>query len=181
MIRRPPTIITVGEEDIQHVMDSMSLTSFSKDFEKLNLEDQGKGSNGSPALDHSPSYSAASSSGPDEDGNVNPNRGQAPGSFCTGNHFTAPTHGLVMGPTNPMRNHPSVTAQSAHPVGTVNVPATTLLGSSTPFPLQPTHPPPGRQAGTWFTLPIEPDVETGTTRPDEKQGPCNLAEEDDHY
>lgn len=176
MIRRRPTFITVGEEDIQHVMDSTFLTSFSKDFEKLNLEDQGKGANGSPALDHSPSNSTASSSGSDEDGNVNANRGQAPGSFCTGNQFTAPTDGLVMGPTNPMRNPPSMTAQSAHSVGTVNVPAPTLPGSSTPFPLQPTHPPPGRQAGTWFTLPIEPDVETGTAGPSGKQGPCNLTE-----
>ncbi|KAJ5092813.1 hypothetical protein N7456_008674 [Penicillium angulare] len=117
MIRRPPTIISLGDEELQYHLHRIFLRTLSADFDNLYLEDpdnEDQGQHGDTRPDSSPPSSAPSPSGSQEEVIVNPNRDEPRGSSCIGNHSEPSL--FVMAPTSPSEKSLSLTvAKSAHP------------------------------------------------------------------
>ncbi|KAJ6096219.1 hypothetical protein N7486_006965 [Penicillium sp. IBT 16267x] len=114
MIRRPPSIILLGDEELQYHLQRFYLRSLSLDLNRLRLDDPDRDYNGDNLFDSS------SADDSEEDANHKQTREEVRGSFCVG---TRSVPGVIT--TSPVEE--SALTESAHQtVDIINVPAARL-------------------------------------------------------
>lgn len=116
MIRRPPSIISLGDEELQYHLHRIYLRSLSTDLDRLHLDDPDRKYDGDDLLD------SGSANNSEEDANINQNREEVHGSPCVG---TRSVPGVIT--TSPVEE--SALTESHQTVDTINVPAARLRSS----------------------------------------------------
>ncbi|KAJ5267000.1 hypothetical protein N7478_009808 [Penicillium angulare] len=168
MIRRPPTIITLGDEELQYHLHRIFLRTLSADFDHLCLDDHDneyQGHTGDTRPDSSPPSSTPSPSDSEQEVNVNPNRDEPRGSSCIGNRSEPSL--FVMAPTSPSEKSVSlIVAKSAHPtVDTSKDSITPRLASCLlPYSQDQEQEQQPRRRVTWAALPHDHQKVKGTIR-----------------
>lgn len=107
MIRRPPSIISLGDEELQYHLHRIYLRSLSTDLDRLDLDDL---------------LNPGSADDSEEDAGVKQNREEVRGSPCVG---TRSVPGVIT--TSPVEE--SAVTESHQTVDTSNVPAARLRSS----------------------------------------------------
>ncbi|KAJ5792805.1 uncharacterized protein N7503_008783 [Penicillium pulvis] len=116
MIRRPPSIISLGDEELQYHLHRIYLRSLSTDLDRLHLDDPDQKYDGDDLLDSS--FADKS----EEDTNIIQNREEVHGPPCVG---TRSVPGVIT--TSPVEE--SALTESHQIVDTINVPAARLRSS----------------------------------------------------
>ncbi|KAJ6011103.1 hypothetical protein N7451_002515 [Penicillium sp. IBT 35674x] len=116
MIRRPPSIISLGDEELQYHLHHIYLRSLSTDLDRLHLDDPDRKYDGDYLLDSS------SADNSEEDTDIIQNREEDRGSPCVG---TRSVPGVIT--TSPVEE--SALTESHQTVDTINVSAARLRSS----------------------------------------------------
>ncbi|KAJ5539804.1 hypothetical protein N7513_008136 [Penicillium frequentans] len=116
MIRRPPSIISLGDEELQYHLHRIYLRSLSTDLDRLHLDDPDQKYDGDDLLDSSFADNS------EEDTDIIQNREEVRGSPCVG---TRSVPGVIT--TIPVEE--SALTESHQTVDTIKVPAARLRSS----------------------------------------------------